>query len=333
MSEVATFAEGSAVEELIASACRTMDIESAGIKHLADAMHGPLGRAFAEAIELISQANGRVIVSGMGKSGQIGRKIASTLASTGTPAIYIHPGEASHGDLGIVTADDVIVVLSWSGETEELKDLVVHSGRFKVPLIAVTAGAESTLAHSADVVLRLPKHEEACPNGLAPTTSTTMQLVLGDALAVALLEQKGFTALDFKILHPGGKLGAALTFVREMMHTGAAVPLASADTAMSDAIVIMTEKSFGCLGVVDGAGKLIGIVTDGDLRRHMHDDLLATTAGTIMTPDPIVIEPEDLALAALEVINDAAITALFVVENGKPVGILHVHDLLRIGVA
>lgn len=333
MSEAAASPGKTAAGRLIASARRTIGTEAAGIGHLADALHGPLGRAFARTIETLGRARGRVIVSGMGKSGQIGRKIASTLASTGTPAIYIHPGEASHGDLGMITSQDAIMVLSWSGETPELKDLIAYSRRFDVPLIAVTAHGDSTLASSADIVLELPGHEEACPNGLAPTTSTTMQLVLGDAIAVAMLEQKGFTAHDFQRLHPGGRLGAALTFVRDVMHKGARMPLAPADLPMADALVVMTEKSFGCLGVVDEAGRLIGIITDGDLRRHMSPGLLAATTGAVMTPDPIVISPDELASSALEVLNKSAITALFAVENGKPEGIVHIHDLLRIGVA
>lgn len=315
------------------SALHTITVEAEGIRQLGQALEGPMGQSFVAALAAIKQAKGRVIVSGMGKSGQIGRKIASTFSSTGTPALYLHPAEASHGDLGMITADDVLVVLSWSGETPELKDLIDYSRRFAVPLIALTSKPDSTLAKSADILIALPDHEEACPNGLTPTTSTTMQLVIGDALAVSLLEARGFSARDFRALHPGGKLGAALSFIRDIMHTGAELPLAPSTTIMADALVAMTEKSFGCLGVVDADGGLIGIVTDGDLRRHMSDTLLQTGVVDVMTRNPITIGPDELASAALEVINNSSITSLFVTEREKPVGIVHIHDLLRAGVA
>src|SRR3954467_10683000 len=268
---------------LISSALRTLETEASGITALIDAIRNGLGAGFGAAVEVIRGVEGRVIVTGMGKSGHVGRKIAATFASTGTPAYFVHPGEASHGDLGMITRDDVIMALSWSGETVELKDLIDYSRRFGTGLLAVTAEAESTLAKSADVVLLLPQAREACPHNLAPTTSSLMQLALGDALAVALLESRGFTALDFRGLHPGGQLGAKLKFIRDLMHTGASVPLIVFGAAMSDAIVEMTTKGFGCVGITDQGGKLVGIITDGDLRRNMGPDLLAATVDDVMT--------------------------------------------------
>src|SRR5436309_1640094 len=259
---------------LIDSALRTLDAEAGGIAALIAAIRGGLGTSLVAAVELIAKSQGRLIVTGMGKSGHVGRKIAATFASTGTPAYFVHPGEASHGDLGMITRDDVIMALSWSGETVELKDLIDYSRRFRAGLIAVTAEPESTLAKSADVVLILPQAREACPHNLAPTTSSLMQLALGDALAVALLESRGFTAIDFGLLHPGGRLGAKLKFIRDVMHSGAAMPLRPLATTMADAVVEMTAKGFGCVAVTDDDGRLLGVITDGDLRRHMRDDLL-----------------------------------------------------------
>jgi arabinose-5-phosphate isomerase len=282
---------------------------------------------------LIASAKGRLIITGMGKSGHVGRKIAATFASTGTPAYFVHPGEASHGDLGMITKDDVIMALSWSGETVELKDLIDYSRRFRAGLIAVTADAASTLAKAADVVLLLPQAREACPHNLAPTTSSLMQLALGDALAVALLESRGFTALDFRGLHPGGRLGAKLKFVRDLMHTGESVPLIARGAAMSVAIVEMTAKGFGCVGITDAAGKLTGIITDGDLRRHMRPDLLAAQVDDVMTKNPKTISGDQLVSEALELLNSSKITAVFALEAGRPIGIVHLHDLLRAGVA
>jgi arabinose-5-phosphate isomerase len=320
-------------DALIASALRTLETEAGGITALAAAIHDGLGHAFIAAVDLMSQARGRVIVTGMGKSGHVGRKIAATLASTGTPAFFVHPSEASHGDLGMIATDDVIMALSWSGETAELKDLTDYSRRFRIGLIAVTAFADSTLGQAADVVLALPQAREACPHNLAPTTSTLMQHALGDALAIALLESRGFTALDFRVFHPGGRLGAMLKFVGNVMHTGSAIPLAMVGTRMSEAVVEMSAKGFGCVGIVDGDGKLVGIVTDGDLRRHMRPDLLDARVETVMTRSPKTVRPEQLASEALEIINSSKITALMVAEAGKPVGIVHFHDLLRAGVA
>ena len=318
---------------LIDSALRTLDAGAGGIAALASAMQNGLGQPFAAAVELIRAGRGRVIVSGMGKSGHIGRKIAATLASTGTPAFFVHPAEASHGDLGMVAPDDVIMALSWSGETAELKNLIDYSRRFRIGLIAVTAEAASTLGQAADVVLALPQAREACPHNLAPTTSALMQLALGDAIAIALLESRGFTAVDFRNLHPGGRLGAALKFVRDLMHQGDAVPLVRLGAPMSEALVEMSAKGLGCVGIVRDGGELAGIITDGDLRRHMRPDLLDAKVENVMTRSPITVRPDQLASEAIEIVNSAKITALFVVEDGKPAGIVHLHDLLRAGVA
>jgi arabinose-5-phosphate isomerase len=317
----------------IASALRTLDNERDGVAALAAAMCDGLGVPFVAAVETIRNARGRVIVTGMGKSGHVGRKIAATLASTGTPAFFVHAADASHGDLGMITSDDVMLALSWSGETEELKDLINYSRRFRIPLIAVTVSADSTLGKSADVVLALPATREACPHNLAPTTSSLMQLALGDALAIALLESKGFSAMDFGVFHPGGQLGAALKFVRNVMHPGAAVPLIKRGAPMSEAIVEMSAKGFGCVAVTDDDGKLAGVITDGDLRRHMRADLLQAPVDEVMTASPKVVRPDQLVSEALQLLNSSKITALVVVEAGRPVGIVHFHDLLRAGVA
>jgi arabinose-5-phosphate isomerase len=317
----------------IASALRTLETEREGVAALAAAMSDGLGPRFVAAVDTIRAARGRVIVTGMGKSGHVARKIAATLASTGTPAFFVHAADASHGDLGMITSDDVMLVLSWSGETEELKDLINYSRRFRIALIAVTVNADSTLGKAADVVLVLPQAREACPHNLAPTTSSLMQLALGDALAIALLESRGFTAVDFGVFHPGGKLGAALKFVRDVMHPGSAVPLIGRDALMSEAIVEMSAKGFGCVAVTNGDGRLMGVITDGDLRRHMRDDLLRAPVGEVMTASPKTVRPGQLASEALELINSLKITALIVVESDRPVGIVHFHDLLRAGVA
>ena len=317
----------------IQSALRTLEAEGEGIAALSAALRDRLGPAFIAAVDLIRGASGRVIVTGMGKSGHIGRKIASTFASTGTPALFVHAGEASHGDLGMITGGDVIIALSWSGETAELKDLTDYSRRFRIGLIAITANADSTLAKTADVVLPMPQAREACPHNLAPTTSSLMQLALGDALAIALLESRGFTAIDFGLLHPGGKLGALLKLVGDIMHGGAAVPLKPVGTKMSDAILEMSAKGFGCVGIVDARGLLVGIITDGDLRRHMRNNLLDARVDDVMTRTPKTVQPGQLVSEALELLNATKVTALFVVESGKPLGIIHVHDLLRAGAA
>jgi arabinose-5-phosphate isomerase len=318
---------------LIESALRTLEAEGEGIGALAAALRDGLGRSLVAAVKMMRDARGRVIVTGMGKSGHVGRKVAATFASTGTPAFFVHPGEASHGDLGMITADDVIVALSWSGETAELKDLTDYSRRFRIGLIAVTAKADSTLAHAADVALVIPAAREACPHNLAPTTSTLMQHALGDALAIALLESRGFTALDFRVFHPGGRLGALLKFVRDIMHTGDEIPLAGLGTPMSEAIAEMTAKTFGCVGIIDRDGNLAGIITDGDLRRHMSPRLLDLKVEEIMTRQPITVRPDQLVSEALELLNTSKKTQLIVVEADKPVGVVHFHDLLRAGVA
>jgi arabinose-5-phosphate isomerase len=319
--------------EAVASALRTLGTERDGIAVLMNALEGPLGDAFTAAVDLLAAAKGRVIVTGMGKSGHIGRKIAATLASTGTPAYYVHPGEASHGDLGMIHPDDVIVALSWSGETAELADLVAYAKRFRLGLIAVTCNEASSLARQADACLTLPKALEACPNGLAPTTSTTMQVVIGDALAVALLERRGFTAEHFRVFHPGGKLGSQLKLVREVMHTGERLPLVPIGARMDAAILEISSKGFGCVIVVLDDGALAGIVTDGDLRRHLSPDLASLPVEAVMTRNPRTIAPDDLLAKALAIQETSKITALIVREGKRPVGLVHYLDLLRAGVA
>jgi arabinose-5-phosphate isomerase len=317
----------------VQSALRTLEVGTSGIAAISAALLGPLGVAFAETVDLIRQARGRVIITGLGKSGHVARKIAATLASTGTPAFFVHAAEASHGDLGMITPDDVIVALSWSGEQPEMKNLVNYSARFAIPMIAVTSNAESSLGQAARFVLELPKVREACPHNLAPTTSTLMQAAIGDALAIALLESRGFTALEFAKFHPGGKLGAMLNHISDLMHTGDALPLKPVGTTMTDALAEMSAKGFGCVAIVDANGHIAGIITDGDLRRQMRRNLLELKVEDVMTPDPKVIERDSLASEALEVLNSAKITSLFVTEANKPVGIIHLHDLLRAGVA
>jgi arabinose-5-phosphate isomerase len=325
-----------AVNSAIASALRTLEAEANGVTALTSALQGELGPAFIAAVDLIRDAKGRVIVTGLGKSGHIARKIAATFASTGTPSFFVHTAEASHGDLGMITADDVIIALSWSGETVELKNLINYSRRFRIGLIAVTADGESTLAKAADVALTLPKALEACPHNLAPTTSTLMQAALGDALAVALLESRGFTAVEFAKFHPGGKLGAMLKAVRDIMHTGDEIPVKPLGTTMSDALVEMSKKGFGCVVIVDRSGDLAGIITDGDLRRHMHDNnLLSEPVDRVMTINPRTVAAGMLASELLDMMNSMkpAVTVLIVAEGKKPVGIVHVHDVLRAGIA
>ena len=293
-----------------------------------------LGEGFAEAVALLLNAKGRVIVSGMGKSGHIARKIAATFASTGTPAHFVHPAEASHGDLGMMTSGDVVLVLSNSGETPELADLVTYTRRFGIPMIGVASRAESTLLQQADVSIVLPQLGEACGRGVVPTTSTTMTLALGDALAVALMEHRDFTPENFRDFHPGGKLGAQLARVSDLMHLGESVPIVKFDAPMSETLLTISQKGFGVVGVIDDDERLIGIVTDGDLRRHM-DQLLDHTAGEVMTMDPKTVAPETLAAEALAVMNDRKITCLFAISpdsQGKVSGILHIHDCLRAGV-
>jgi arabinose-5-phosphate isomerase len=316
-----------------AAARKTLALGIAGLQAVDAALANGLASGFQAAVDIMRDCQGRIIVTGMGKSGHIGQKIAATLASTGTPAQFVHPAEASHGDLGMITRSDIVLALSWSGETAELANLIMYSRRFSVPLIAMTSRIDSALGKAADIVLDLPQVQEACPHGLAPTTSTLMQLALGDCLAIALLEGRGFTATDFKTFHPGGKLGAKLRHVGEIMHTGDTIPLVTLETSMSDAVLVMTEKSFGCLGVIADDGDLLGVITDGDLRRHMSPDLLRKPVSEIMTRGPRTVSSDTLLSEALQIINTSRITALFVLRNGKPAGIIHVHDILRAGAA
>src|SRR5579863_677164 len=319
------------------AARRAVQIERQGLSILDEALGDDrpdgLGAAFEKALRAIANATGRVIVTGMAKPGNIARKVAATLASTGQPAAFVHPAEASHGDLGMVQNGDVVLALSWSGESMELAAIVTYAKRFKIPLIAMTSQPESALGRQADIVLCVPEAQEACPNGLAPTTSTTMQLALGDALAMALLEAKGFTARDFRDLHPGGKLGAKLAFVRDIMHRGEAIPRIATGAPLAQAIVEMTSKGFGCVGVFEANGALAGLITDGDLRRSLRKNLgLDTPVEQVMTRRPRVIAPDALVAEALEAISHK-ISNLLVVENGEVVGIVHFHDLLRLGAA
>ena len=320
-------------QSAIQSAQRTLSTEAAGLQLIHDAMGAELGQAFKHAVETILAAPGRVIISGMGKSGHVGRKIAATMASTGTPAHFVHPGEASHGDLGMIQPDDVILAMSWSGESSELADIIAYARHNGVKLIAITSRADSSLGLGADICLCLPKAQEACPNGLAPTTSTTMQLALGDALAVALLESRGFTSQDFRRYHPGGKLGAQLRQVSAVMHTGDRLPLIELGKMMSDAIVAISSKGLGCVIVVTPDSKLAGLVTDGDLRRHMAPDLLARRVDDIMTKAPKSVTPDTLIAEALEIMESRKISSLVVLEHDQPVGLIHILDLLRIGAA
>jgi arabinose-5-phosphate isomerase len=318
---------------LISSALRTLEAGESGIAALSAALRDGLGAQLLAAIKTIREAQGRLIVTGMGKSGHVARKLAATFASTGTPAFFVHPSEASHGDLGMITTDDVILALSWSGETAELKNLIDYSRRHRIALIGMTLEATSTLGRAADIVLVLPHAREACPHNLAPTTSSLMQLALGDALAVALLEARGFSAQQFHVLHPGGKLGAMLKFARDVMRTGDALPLGTTESRMSDAVIEMSAKGMGCIGIVDARGQLSGIITDGDLRRHMRPGLTEAGVVEIMTKNPKSCRPDQLVSEVLESLNSSKITAMFVVESGRPVGIVHLHDLLRIGAA
>lgn len=315
----------------LASARRVLQIEADAILQMQQSLNGE----FVKALDLIAAAQGRVIISGMGKSGHIGRKIAATMASTGTPAQFVHPGEASHGDLGMITVQDVVLALSNSGDTKELADIIAYTRRFNIPLIAIVGKADSTLGRRSDVALILPDAPEACSIGLAPTTSTTLTLALGDALAVALLDRKGFSADQFQVYHPGGKLGDSLIKVSDLMHDGSAIPLVSEQASMEDALLEMTTKGFGCVGVITQNKKLCGIITDGDIRRHMGPDLLTKTAHEVMTSSPQTITPRSLAGEALAQMNTTGfngITCLFVALDEKPVGILSVHDCLRNGV-
>lgn len=312
--------------DAIAVARRVLSTEAKALGQLSES----LGPDFVEAVEILYRAKGRIVCTGIGKSGHVARKIAATLASTGSQAMFVHAAEASHGDLGMVGSDDVVLALSKSGEVRELADILAFTGRFSIPLIGITASRESALGRASTIVLQLPDAPEATPYVGAPTTSTTLQIALGDALAVALLERRGFTASDFKVFHPGGKLGAQLQTVGDLMHTGAELPLVAPETLMPQALLVMTEKRFGCVGVeVDG--RLAGVITDGDLRRHM-DGLMGHTAAEVMTASPLTVEADALAAEALKLMEDKRITVLFAVDQGRPAGILHIHDILRAGV-
>jgi arabinose-5-phosphate isomerase len=331
-TNTAPAAEDSEAEAALISARRVLALEIKGL----NALDRQLDGAFTAAVEAMAATAGRIVVTGMGKSGHIARKIASTLSSTGSPALYIHPGEAGHGDLGMIAQNDVVLALSNSGETPELSAIISFTRRHELPLIGILSKHDSALGEAADIVLTLPAVAEACPMGLAPTTSSTMMLVLGDALAVALLERRGFSPDDFHVLHPDGKLGQGLTRVSEIMHMGESIPLVPPRMEMADVIVAMTAKSFGCVGIVDqDTGALMGIITDGDLRRHMAMNLLEQTAENVMTSNPRSIRPQALAAEAVRSMNAHAqpVTSLFVVDEDQVVGIVHIHDCLRAGVA
>ncbi|MDY4841140.1 MAG: KpsF/GutQ family sugar-phosphate isomerase [Alphaproteobacteria bacterium] len=316
-------------EEDLQSAKRTIEKEINALKIMENEISDSLSRA----LDLMQNTKGRVIITGMGKSGHIGSKIAATLASTGTPSFFVHPGEASHGDLGMLTDEDIVIAISNSGETKELSDIILYCKRYGIPLIAITKNPQSTLGKAGDIILKLPDNGEACPLGLAPTSSTTATLVLGDILAIALLERKGFTKTDFRQRHPGGKLGAFLQKVFDLMHKDEEIPLVSDTASMQEALLTMTSKMLGCVGIVDKDGCLEGIITDGDLRRCMSADIFNKKASEIMTRNPKTIEGDMLVAEALKTMNEKQITQLFVLKDRKPVGILHMHDCLRIGVA
>ena len=322
-----------AAEADLKAARRVLRFAGEALGALSDSLNG----AFHAAIDVLHAVRGRVVVSGMGKSGHVARKIAATLSSTGTPAQFVHPAEASHGDLGSLTRADAVLILSYRGETAELSDLITYAKRYGIPLIGMASNSESTLLKASDVALVLPQAQEACPLGLAPTTSTTMMLALGDALAVALMERKGFSADQYRDLHPGGSLGRALIRVSDIMHRGARMPLVKPDTVMRDVLLTMTSGGFGVAGVIDDQGALTGIITDGDLRRHMERELLDRRARDVMTRGAKTIAPGMLAAEALAYMNDSTpkVTCLFVVDPeatlARPLGILHVHDCLRAG--
>jgi len=319
-----------ATSDDLAAAKRVLDQEADALRSLADSLDG----AFLKALDILAAVTGRVIVTGMGKSGHIARKIAATLASTGTPAQFVHPAEASHGDLGMVTSHDAVLALSNSGDAPELSDILGYARRWNIPVIGITMRPESALGTASDVTLALPKTAEAGRIGHVPTTSTTMMLALGDALAVGLVERKGFSLEDFRELHPGGKLGQILLRVGTLMHVGEEMPLIGTEDAMSQALLIMTAKTFGCVGVTNATGDLVGIVTDGDLRRHMGPDLLGERVGDVMTKGPLTIRANALAAEAVRVMNERSITSLFVVvEGSRPAGIIRLHDCLKAGVA
>lgn len=315
----------------ILSAKRTIDKEIEALRMMEDELNGSL----TEALDIMQKTTGRVIITGMGKSGHVGSKIAATMASTGTPSFFVHPGEASHGDLGMLTKDDCVVAISNSGETKELSDILIYCKRYGIPLISITKNPDSALGRAGDVLLKLPDDGEACPLGLAPTSSTTATMVLGDILSVALLERKGFTKTDFKQRHPGGKLGSFLKKVSDLMHKGDEMPIVNENTTMQEALLVMTSKMLGCVGILASDGRLEGIITDGDLRRCLSPDVMNKKVVEVMTRNPKTIAPDVLAVEALNTMNNTGkgITQLFVIQNDKPIGVIHLHDCLRAGVA
>ncbi|ADR52736.1 polysialic acid capsule expression protein [Candidatus Liberibacter solanacearum CLso-ZC1] len=318
----------------IQSALQSIEIEKKGLSSLESSLLGELSSHFSRAVEKIKAIRGRVVVTGIGKSGHIGSKLASTFASTGTPSFFVHAAEANHGDLGMITQDDVIIALSWSGESNELKAILCHARRFSIPLIAITSENKSIVACHADIVLKLPKEPEACPYGLAPTTSTIMQLAIGDALAMALMEAENFTENDFYALHPGGKLGSLFTCATDVMHTGTRLPLVKMGSLLIDAIPVLSEKRFGCIAVVDEDQRLKGIVTEGDIFRNFRKNLNVLTVEDIMTKNPKVISEDTLLTVSMQFLKQHNISVLMVVDaNQKIIGIVHFLDLLRFGIA
>lgn len=309
----------------------TIDREIEALRNMEDSLDNTL----SEAVDILMNTKGRVVITGMGKSGHIGRKISATMASTGTPSFFLHPGEASHGDLGMISENDSVIAISNSGETKELSDILVYCRRFSIPLIAITKNVASSLGKNSDIVLKLPEDREACPLGLAPMSSTTATLVMGDILSANLMVRKGFTEADFKLRHPGGKLGSILRHVSDVMHTGSEMPLIGEDAIMQDALITMSEKMLGCVGVVNKDGDLIGLITDGDLRRWMAPSLISEKVSNVMTKNPRTISSDALIADAVNVMNNTGrgITNLFIVEDKKPVGIIHIHDCLRAGVS
>lgn len=316
-------------ENDLASAKRTIDREICALRVLED----NLDDDFIKALDVMEKCQGKIIVTGMGKSGHIGKKIAATLASTGSPSFFVHPGEASHGDLGMFETKDVVMAISNGGESKELSDVIAYCKRYSIPLISVTKNPDSSLGKAGDILLRLPNNGEACPLGLAPTSSTTATLVLGDVLAIALLERKGFTNVDYKQRHPGGKLGALLKKVSDLMHKGDDMPLVTEDETIQNALLVMTSKMLGCVGIIDRSGALTGIITDGDLRRFLSPDMFGKKVSELMTKNPKVITPDTLASEAIAFMNEKKITQLFAVQDNKPVGVIHLHDYLKAGVA
>ena len=309
----------------LVSAVNTIDCEINALNELKSSLDSSL----VKALDIIESATGRIILSGMGKSGHIAKKIAASLASTGTPSFFIHPAEASHGDLGMISEDDVVIAISNSGESKELIDILNYTKRFDIKLIAITKNQNSTLANAADVVLKLPNSKEACPLGLAPTSSTTATLVLGDIITVAMIERKGFSKNDFQVRHPGGKLGSVLQKVKDLMHKGDEIPLLSQNAGFDDIILEMTSKRLGCVGFVDEKGHFCGMLTDGDLRRCIKQDLKNSIASSIMTKEPVTVSGDMFASEALKIMNRKKITNLFVLDNGKAIGVIHIHDLLQ----